>query len=147
MRVLVCGGRDYGDKAKLYASLDALDNEVGIDMIVHGGATGADSLAGDWAYLNEVPCVPYPTEPYVGGLARNSRMLALSGPDLVLHFPGANGTKDMVRRAQEANVRTHGGLAGPLNPVSCQHCDDDGVEEIDGTYMECVYCRPEVKLL
>lgn len=115
MRILVCGGRKYKRQDRVFSSLDALADEVGIDMIIHGAAAGADLLAGDWAEQNRVPCVAYPIEPGEGGYARNARMLQASGPDLVLHFPGGNGTRHMVKIAQEAGVWTHGGLAGPLN--------------------------------
>ena len=37
----------------------------------------------------------------------NQRMLDEGKPDLVVAFPGAGGTKDMVRRAVKAGVPVH----------------------------------------
>lgn len=37
--------------------------------------------------------------------ASNAAMLAHAKPDLVVAFPGARGTADMVRRARAAGVR------------------------------------------
>ena len=44
MRVLVCGGRDYTDRAALYAELDRLHAEYSFGTIISGGASGADAL-------------------------------------------------------------------------------------------------------
>ena len=38
-------------------------------------------------------------------------MLEASEPDLVVHFPGGNGTGDMVALARDAGITTLGGLA------------------------------------
>ena len=53
MRVLVCGGRDYQDKALVYAALDALDRKHGISAIIHGDARGADRLGKAWGIERE----------------------------------------------------------------------------------------------
>lgn len=40
-----------------------------------------------------------------GGI-RNSQMLIEGKPDLVVAFPGGNGTRDMVLKARKAGIRT-----------------------------------------
>jgi len=47
MRVLVCGGRSYKDKAKVFKILDDHHNKkkTGIHIIICGAATGADTIA------------------------------------------------------------------------------------------------------
>jgi len=51
----VVGGRDFTDKGFLYAVLDALRDIEGIDMIVSGGAKGADELAYRYAIDDGFP--------------------------------------------------------------------------------------------
>ena len=107
-RVLVCGGRDYADKARAFKVLDAAVERLGLTDIIHGGASGADDLAGQWAKARSVPSREYPAEWYQGkasGPIRNQRILDEGKPDLVLAFKGGRGTQDMVRRAEKAGVR------------------------------------------
>eukprot|EP01037_Dinobryon_pediforme_P021008 gene21008-21762_t len=52
MRVLVCGGRDYTDYLAL---VSVLDEHRPITCIIHGGADGADKLAGLYASLCAIP--------------------------------------------------------------------------------------------
>lgn len=109
MRVLVCGGRDYSDWPAVSATLDGVDEESGgIAVVLHGGATGADQLADDWAKQRGVTHVRYPAQWDKHGLAagpiRNARMLTEGKPDLVVAFPGGRGTRDMVAKAKAAGI-------------------------------------------
>lgn len=108
--VLVCGGRGYDHAGLVDRCLDRLHAEREITILVHGGADGADTLAGRWARGAGVREEPFPILPGEGGFRRNERMLAASEPDLVVHFPGRRGTADMVHRAREAGVPVVGGL-------------------------------------
>jgi hypothetical protein len=107
-RVLVCGGRDYSDRDRVFAVLDKLDGGPGIDTIIEGGARGADRLAREWAYFQNVPCAVFEADwenqGSFAGPARNKRMLDEGKPDLVIAFPGGRGTADMVRKARKAGV-------------------------------------------
>lgn len=49
MRVLICGGRNYTDRAELCAELDRLHAEYAFGTVISGGAGGADALAVEWA--------------------------------------------------------------------------------------------------
>lgn len=49
MKVIVCGGRDYQDRYALFAAMDAAHAKKPIAMVIHGGARGADTMAGEWA--------------------------------------------------------------------------------------------------
>ena len=107
MRVLVCGGRDYTDKARVFAVLDKLDGEAGIDRIIEGGAKGADTWAAQWGGsrgILETYEADWESQGTFAGPARNARMLAEGKPDLVIAFPGGRGTADMVRKARKAGV-------------------------------------------
>ena len=49
MKVIVCGGRNYSDRKRVFTTLDALHAETPITVLMHGDARGADALADDWA--------------------------------------------------------------------------------------------------
>ena len=104
MTALVCGGRDYRDYKRLCAVLGVL----GPTVVVHGGARGADSLAGAWAASHGVPSRVYKADwkkhGKAAGVIRNGEMLEGAAPDVVVAFPGGRGTADMVRRARAARV-------------------------------------------
>ena len=106
IRVLVTGGRHYGDRARVREVLDQLHRERGVRELIEGGATGADLLANRWANEAGVPVVTVKPDWRRGrqaGVLRNAKMMALK-PDLVVAFPGARGTADCVARAKLAGV-------------------------------------------
>lgn len=107
--VLVCGGRGYADEVHVFRVLDEHHRRQRFDGLVHGGAAGADALAGQWARANGVQEIVCPANwDYYGrsaGPRRNGRMLLLR-PALVIAFPGGAGTRDMVARAGQAGVAT-----------------------------------------
>lgn len=106
MKILVCGGRDYCDKKKMFNYLDTLHQQYTITNVVNGGYTGADALACLWADCNDVPKsvhkADWDTHGSNAGPIRNQLMLDLH-PDIayVIAFPGNDGTQDMVDRAIE----------------------------------------------
>jgi hypothetical protein len=108
MRVLVCGGRDFDNRAMLNAALDRLHAERVFSLVIAGGARGADTLAEDWANARGIACDVYRGD-WEGlgrkaGPIRNKQMLDEGKPDLVVAFPGGRGTAHMVRIAREAGV-------------------------------------------
>ncbi len=107
MMVLVTGGRGYADKEFLFEVLDNLQRRYGFDMVLHGAARGADSLAGKWARergVQEVVCpANWDKHKLRAGYIRNSKMADLI-PDVVLHFPGGTGTNMMVEIARERGI-------------------------------------------
>lgn len=123
MRVLVCGGRDYNDYSLVKDFLDdvhRVTEDDGITDIIHGCATGADSLGARWCRENKTHNGNYIREHRykakwgvygkAAGPLRNQKMLKEGNPDLVVAFPRANGewgegTLDMIGRAERAGVR------------------------------------------
>jgi hypothetical protein len=108
-RVLVCGGRDYADKAKVYQTLDALlSDNPSVLRIIHGAARGADSLASQWAKDRGITEIAYPADwksyGKQAGYIRNTQMLQEGQPHLVVAFPGGAGTAMMIRIARSAGV-------------------------------------------
>lgn len=104
MRVLVCGGRDYFD----FPRVEEMLSRITITSIVHGGASGADALAQEYADDHFIPTLVFEADWAKHGKAagpiRNEYMLLHGKPDLVMAFPGGRGTADMVRRAKAAGV-------------------------------------------
>lgn len=122
MRVLVTGGRDFKDGAMVRLALSQVP--VGATL-VHGAATGADSLAAaqweawgheteahpaDWEAPCRPTCMPGHRRPRGGGtycpaagVYRNEEMLN-TGVAFLIAFPGGRGTGDMVERCKAAGV-------------------------------------------
>lgn len=109
MRVLVCGGRDFSDETAVINALFRLEEEHGdFTEVVHGGARGADILAGKFARLRRASEIIFRAnwkrDGKAAGPLRNQRMLNETKPSLVIAFPGGRGTADMVRRSRAAGV-------------------------------------------
>jgi len=117
MRVLVCGGRNYGrkQKGKLWVEneeetkylYDCL-NQVQTDLIINGAAKGADRLSSKYAEEKKITCLMYPAlwdkEGKAAGILRNIRMLEESQPHLVVAFAGGKGTDHMMTIAAATGV-------------------------------------------
>lgn len=109
MRLLVCGGRDFADRGAAFRALDRLQERRPIGLVIHGGAPGADALAGEWAQSRGIAVQVFEAlwksqGPSAGPL-RNQRMLDIGRPDGVLALPGGRGTVDMCTRALMAGVK------------------------------------------
>jgi len=105
MIVLVCGGRDFQDKKALTRALTRIHMKKKITMIIHGGARGADKMAGGIARasgIQEVICpANWDKHGKAAGHIRNSAMLKLI-PDLVVACQGGRGTENMMDIASQA---------------------------------------------
>lgn len=113
--LLVCGGRNFSDEELMRQWLSNLQP----DAVIHGGASGADSLAGSVAAAMGIPVSAYYADwkkyGRAAGPRRNQAMLEAlldaekSGWDvMVLAMPGGRGTDDMVKRATEAKFEVVG---------------------------------------
>lgn len=80
-----------------------------LDFLVTGGARGIDSFAAAWARENGIAHAIFPAcWEYYGkgaGQVRNVWMATLVVPDLVLAFPGGNGTENMVEIAEHQGIK------------------------------------------
>lgn len=144
MRLLVTGSRTWGERgthmsaeaARLCREPDAIAPHV----VIHGGARGADEMAGMWCGVAGVECIRCPadwTEGKSAGPRRNARMLAERAPNRGLAFGPLyretnirgggqrgtgwprTGTGDMVKRMLAAGlpvrwVETHAAPAVDL---------------------------------
>lgn len=109
LRVIVCGGRDFKNYEVGFSVLDQIDQEHAyISMIVHGNASGADTIASAWVHCNKRQEWPFPAEwskyGKSAGPRRNKQMLG-SGATLVIAFPGGKGTRNMVKQALAAGLQ------------------------------------------
>lgn len=147
MRVLVCGGRDFGnlpetppphevshgvwclvdknhsDYLKKKAEYDFVistlsgwftdyDDEYHMPykdlVIIEGGAKGVDTAAAEFAVVHWTGLEEYQADwkkyGKRAGYIRNKEMLDKGKPDVVIAFPGGQGTKNMVELARKAGV-------------------------------------------
>ncbi len=103
MRLLICGSRRWKDERAIGKAILQLKPKV----VIHGGARGADFMAGRNAERLEIPVEVYLADwdlhHEAAGPIRNQRMLQEGKPDVVLGFAeslsSARGTSDMLRRA------------------------------------------------
>lgn len=120
MKIIVCGGRDFTDHVFLFETLDALHKERPITLVIEGGQRtrtasqghqivgGADYWGMRWAKRCNIPFVTVRAEWKIHGNAagpiRNQQMLNDHKPDVVVAFPGGDGTADMVHKAKKYNT-------------------------------------------
>lgn len=107
-KIAVTGGRDYRNKARVWQVLDAAVIRLGMTSGIDGGAPGADLHARMWAADNKFPWHTEKAKWHVyrraAGPIRNQVMIDMR-PDIVIAFPGNDGTADMVRQATAAGIR------------------------------------------
>lgn len=113
MIFLVCGPRNFDDKALLEDALDRLHAKVGITKIIAGGANGADRMSTNWAWKRGIAWQEFPADwdnhGNAAGPIRNQQMLDEGRPDGVVsaacaRFPAGPGTTDMIDRARKAGL-------------------------------------------
>lgn len=90
MRVIVTGSRHWTDRKAIRGELEKLPSDA---IVVHGGAKGADSIAGEVAAELGLQVEVFPANwrefAKSAGPIRNQEMLD-KGADLVLAFPSRN---------------------------------------------------------
>jgi hypothetical protein len=125
MRVLICGRRNFGHKPGCAfrhclvcdgEDFQLMKNEIWKlspdDVVIEGGARGADRLAGHIASEHGLEVVVFPAQwvryGRAAGVVRNQQMLDEAKPDFVLAFhhniAASKGTKDMVQRANRNGI-------------------------------------------
>ena len=116
LRLLVCGARDWTDRALLAEVIGQVVTEhaqgrAGV-VLIEGAARGVDRLAAALAQARGWQLEEYPAdwrrEGRAAGPRRNARMLREGRPERVLAFtddlPASRGTADLVRRARAAGL-------------------------------------------
>lgn len=116
-RVLVCGGRDYDNRERLFRVLDqALQAATLVGksfILIHGGARGADTIAHAWATMRQIESgwgdvrvykANWERDKKAAGPIRNKLMLTNEKPDVIIACKGGNGTAHMMKIGREAGV-------------------------------------------
>lgn len=125
-RVLVCGGSTYTvpaddsleemtravrEASRLLRVLDAAVNRLYMDELIHGGTPGAAQAAGSWAVSSGIQVTVFRANWTLHGPAaeriRDQQMIDEGQPDVVIAFPGEDGTTDLVRRAEASGIPAH----------------------------------------
>ena len=87
-----------------------MHRERSIEVILHGGASGADLLSVAWADKNGLKAIGFPAnwgrDGKLAAVKRNQRIMDQGRPHLLVAFPGGKGTAEMIRfaRAQRLDV-------------------------------------------
>lgn len=125
LRVLTAGGRDFTNKHYIRVILRSLPGSG--HTLVHGDCRGADRTAASvarelgwdiephsarWSAPCRNTCIPAHRKKHpdgrdycpAAGNYRNQHMADL-GADVMIVFPGDDGTRDMVERADAAGIR------------------------------------------
>lgn len=114
MIIMVTGGRDYDDPPAVKRALEEYA-QLG-NILISGGAWGADYLAEAYWHKQQLPFVVVPAawdrSGPAAGHARNHQMIVGNAiapyahlvPDLVVAFPGGKGTKDATTRARDHGI-------------------------------------------
>lgn len=107
--VLVCGGRDFSDRALLFTTMDRVLAKYpdGL-LVVHGSAKGADLLAEEWCKARQVMYVGVPAQwdrfGKSAGMQRNRIMRDVWEPKACIAFKGGVGTLGMIGLMREVGV-------------------------------------------
>jgi hypothetical protein len=111
-RILITGSRKWVDQQIVH---DAILTEIGphaAAIVIHGGASGADSIAHEWAeyfdgVTTEIHLADWDTHGKAAGPIRNQEMVD-AGADVCLAFLKLDaenrGTKDCISRAEKAGI-------------------------------------------
>lgn len=107
-RVLICGQRDYRNYEAILSWVEKLPPG---SVVIHGGAPGADILAGQAAMACGLDVVVFEAQwaqfGRAAGPIRNKRMLTIGKPDFVWAFyrkggiEKSKGTNNMVRQSRK----------------------------------------------
>jgi hypothetical protein len=110
MKVLITGSRHWSDKEAIERAIARANP----DIIIEGGAPGADAIAKEYAQKKSIKVIEVKAEwdryGKRAGPIRNSVMIAMK-PDLVLAFSkGLNkdkGTADTIKKALAENIKVY----------------------------------------
>jgi hypothetical protein len=112
MNILVSGDRNWTNYQLLTSTLNQFKNQI--QVLIAGGAKGADTLAKEWAVEHNIPFQEYPADwkqfGKAAGPIRNRQMLVEGQPTLLVVFhndlTNSKGTKNMIHQASKINLPT-----------------------------------------
>ena len=111
MRLMVTGSRTWRDYARVREAISDENALEPVDILIHGGATGADMLADracrSLGIPTEVHIPRWREEGKKAGVLRNIRMIEDAKPDRVLAFRSrgaSRGTDHAIHHAQKRGI-------------------------------------------
>lgn len=109
MRVVITGGRANYDRPHIWKTLNTIHAATPITLLCEGDADGVDRIAGRWADTKGVQHVTchanWTGQGDSAGTIRNTLMLDLIKPDVVVAFAGGRGTTNMMLQAKKQGIR------------------------------------------
>lgn len=108
MRALVCGDRNWTNRARL----DWVLGIMNVTAVIEGEAKGADTMAREWADAHQTLVHPFPADwakyGKSAGPVRNREMLSIGKPERVIAFhndiKNSKGTANMIEQAKRSGV-------------------------------------------
>ena len=109
MKVIIAGGREYGNYPELKAYCDTVLEDIHVDCILSGTARGADSLGEQYATERGHPLERYPADWNTlgkdAGKIRN-RDMAENADMLIAFWDGeSGGTGNMISIARRLGLK------------------------------------------
>lgn len=113
VKLLIAGSRHGSMDVYDYECLSKALQYHDVDLVIHGGASGIDTCADNWAKLNgikvEVHKADWKNIGRGAGPIRNKEMVdRLGDDDLAIIFPGDTGTASTVRYLERAGFTSNG---------------------------------------
>lgn len=114
--VLICGGRNLNniivwewlEKYAIKKLEEHFNSHIKIDKVITGGALGADRGGSQWAISNNLYLIEFLAnwKKYgkSAGIIRNKEMLNIGNPNIIIAFPGGNGTNNMIKISREKGI-------------------------------------------
>lgn len=117
IRLLIFGGRNLDLYRATTWLIDhahdalrrELDQDFNIDLVIEGGATGADRAGREFAKHFGLPLQTFPaawkTHGNAAGPIRNKQMIDEGKPSIAIGLPGNRGTRNMAKQCVARGVR------------------------------------------
>lgn len=107
MIVAIVGSRDYNNYSEFKAYIDKFRERIQIDMIVSGGADGADSMAYEYARKHGITFICHPPKPEDGfprAFFIRNVVVAQHGECMIAFPKGkSSGTRHAISAAKKFN--------------------------------------------
>ncbi len=109
MRLAIIGSRTFDNYELLCQEIDKLKVFYQIDIIISGGARGADSLGMRYAQEHKIPFIAFTAdwEKYgkIAGMIRNQDIIDTSDYIIAFWDGVSRGTRDSIRRANKCKKK------------------------------------------
>lgn len=108
MRLAIVGSREFENYDLVCVEVAKIQKTKKINLIVSGGAKGADTLARKFAALNKIPLMEFLPDykRYGRGAPLQRNTLIVQNSDYVIAFvtPSSRGTLDTIKKAKQRGL-------------------------------------------